>query len=1729
MAPTNDSTAPPTPTPPPAPSLADLYGPQGNLVAAPPTTPAGISQHQGAGGSWDEGSVPDESQRTQLENTGALPKARTTTQAASADIKKTGAVVQKVIDTPVLKSVASRIPGYDDEMSAAHESAAWLKAHGHEKAANALSAYLGAESGADEFASAMTSPKNMMMLYSLGKLKTAGAGGEVLDRLISAKFSYDSIKDAYDSVPGVQKAIDGGDYETAARLITNAAGGFALGVSAAHGAVSGVNGGEAPEADTIRQRAADAQKLAAAGRVDLTDLGDKPVETPAPEAGKVDLRSVSGTKVGDSRRGPTTFGRVPGGKFSAAADAAFAQDRAEAAKPTSTEEKLPEGDYVYHATDVSRADSVRQNGLRPKSWYANSPEEAMKSGAVPISGNRADLRVFAVPKAEIEPVAPDAADMGAREVEKGRFTMSAKGHQPIEVTQDGRPLSPLPVSLESVGGKSVDIGNSEASNGSDENGEGKPFTTGEPGAANELPVPANYEKNFENGFTWPNVRAHEAGHAITADSVGFGVDAMYSHLDPNGSAGGLASQQVNYAGGDNPIQGAKEIPGSGGKYSLPLDSVRARLGDMLTVLVGGGVAQEHIGGIPFDSNPGLVGDMQFAKHLMNALDIPEGQQSELLQSARDRAKTILTHPAADGIIQKYTQTRAEGTPDTLHMTADRVNDMVREHREARNGENGVSTQDNTAGHGEAVNRVGEKPAAGGEGKSTRGSNQSTQGRLFTTREITSRADQIHDAIHKQFEGTMSRMSDNAEDGDIGFLFRNGDYAHLGNQFTDAVTHDIASDAVDKVFPEETKTGSELLSESSVARVHMGEDGEVNVYVTPGQSLTPEQISELAKETRKIGSPRVIVEENGSGGKSVDVANPTPATLAAKLQETFGKKVTTQGRLPTTREVNPEDEGDESFNFGANEKSPTADIPESKGTATNEAAESAQRYNTAKGQPQINHEAPPLNEGRAQALAAEMDTHAHEPNTPAVKKAYKSLIADVKEQWNHAQKDMGIKFEPSEKDPYTSYDEVKKDVEDNKHMSIYTGGNPLPEDHPLAQVDPKTGLTYNTMLRGVHDLYGHIAGNNDFSEQGESGATNAHRQMMSPESVPALLNETEGQVSQYFHGKDKGNFPPQNATTVPEHFVQDWHETAGKRAATEEAGGINPRTGTSAKDGIGSEILTESRKPLDHAPTAQDFKDFYEANKQVLDENPDLSVGWDNNSKAPGGHEINIGIVGKGAERLAAKLDQTSAFDIGKGEVLPTKTGTGLRTEFPNYPTADRIKDAKGENQSNIAGFEKTPQWIYDRMNDDVRAYVKDDPKLQQRIVDAVHNEPLSVDEAVSAASASAKLNGWWRRFNDIFDRIGDAGETKTLKSGVKVSDFLKAMHSALSGNKLVEDANNISFGSFYDWMKEGQPTDRKSIDNIIRNNGKATEGKLGPTGQPKRGNAALSDTIKNGKVTHENLDTTEFYRLVNSPEGQGKKPFGGNIYSETSPIEAIGAEARKLPSMAAVTAGGNLTNAVVDAIMGRFMGRQKPNIMPATEAKYIADTVFLRGAGDKLGIPTSEAQEQIWGTTQAFLTHLKNGLTPEAAADKIMKEGTYHAGKDYADVILNDPEVSGKGGYLDKLKSEFGIGPGSEGIADIHGQTRSAEPPKESAAGRIDKSHLEATGKRILGSLRDKTQARLTAKAANAPTEAPPPPPKKEIPAEDPRLAELRAADKAARDKRNAAMKKGISGLSSPA
>jgi predicted GNAT family acetyltransferase len=928
--------------------------------------------------------------------------------------------------------------------------------------------------------------------------------------------------------------------------------------------------------------------------------------------------------------------------------------------------------------------------------------------------------------------------------------------------------------------------------------------------------------------------------------------------------------------------------------------------------------------------------------------------------------------------------------------------------------------------------------------------------------------------------------------------------------------DRAGDTLHLSVPTDGVTDEQVDAIKDAVRTSLGKYGNIVMETADGKKPAEKQFvnaNAVEPMLKEIGAHPEQVREAKNGTQVQSENNPARHDEAVnelgKNSDTRGKGEGAGGNVQVSpAEVNTNEKAEDD---------------------SNPIATSAQKLNASKGMPKINHEAPALDESRAKALAAEMDTHAHEPNNPAVKKAYDSLIADVKEQWNHAQKDLGIKFEGSEKDPYDSYEAVKKDVDENKRLKIFTGGNPLPADHPLAAIDPKTGLSYNTMFRGVHDLYGHLAGNNDFSEAGEAGATNSHRQMMSKDSVPALLNETEGQVSQFFHGKDKGNFPPQNATTVPEHLLNGngWHDIAGKSATTEEAGGIDPRTGKSDSTGKGVEIMPELRQPLDHAPTATDFKNFYDQHKDIFDKNPELRVGWDNKSAAPGGHEINVGAVGDEAARVAKKLDQKSAFDIAKGEIIPTG-GEGLRTDFPNYPLEERLRDLRGENPSDIKGFEHLSPDVYNHLEPDERAYLDGNKTLQRNVMSQYHRIAPSVPETINAMQAGAALGGWWQRYINIFSDI--AGDSKLGAEqiantiGPSHAEILKQWHAALSGNKSVQDANNLAWHSYADWLDAGRPTDRKSINDIIAKNGAQ------PKGSGKKGNAAISDTVnKKGKVVSAGLDTTKIFNLVNSPEMKGERPFDGDVFNddEKNPLMGTTEGARKIPSMGATVAGtGNLNRLVIDAHIRDFYGRATHG---GPAAQYIADSAHLRQAAEALGLKGGEGQEQLWGTVLGLKTLLKEGLTPAQAGSKLNADVINGVGKDYAEVIANDPEISAPGGLLDKLKEKYGIGRGSAGVSAANRQAPSTSAGEGKPAGGeapVNQTLSTKTAERILGQI---SETKIKKPAATPVQEAPAPrPPKSVVPkVEDKYTLALKAGDAAAKAKRDALMK-GVAKLSNP-
>ena len=151
--------------------------------------------------------------------------------------------------------------------------------------------------------------------------------------------------------------------------------------------------------------------------------------------------------------------------------------------------------------------------------------------------------------------------------------------------------------------------------------------------------------------------------------------------------------------------------------------------------------------------------------------------------------------------------------------------------------------------------------------------------------------------------------------------------------------------------------------------------------------------------------------------------------------------------------------------------------------------------------------------RATEIADAYEAMEHKPNDPAVKAAYNALKRDIDQQWKHGTEKLGIHFEPWKQpgQPYENSAQMMEDVRKNHHLYFFQGGE-LPSDHPMAEVNPETGLSWNDELRAVHDIYGHAVGGFQFGPRGEENAWIAHAQMFSPDAIPALTSETKGQNS-----------------------------------------------------------------------------------------------------------------------------------------------------------------------------------------------------------------------------------------------------------------------------------------------------------------------------------------------------------------------------------------------------------------------------------------------------------------------------------------------------------------------------------------------------------------------------------------------------------------------------------------
>lgn len=180
-------------------------------------------------------------------------------------------------------------------------------------------------------------------------------------------------------------------------------------------------------------------------------------------------------------------------------------------------------------------------------------------------------------------------------------------------------------------------------------------------------------------------------------------------------------------------------------------------------------------------------------------------------------------------------------------------------------------------------------------------------------------------------------------------------------------------------------------------------------------------------------------------------------------------------------------------------------------------EAAKSYAASKGLTYQAHEPVKVNKEFAKNVAQAYDQLKHDPNDPAVKKAYDALRSEVSEQFQHITKQGGLKVEPWTKEgqPYTDSKAMMADVRKNNHLFYFPTasgfGDAEVADHPLLQPG-KSGLPANDELRIVHDYLAHAAGGHGFGPNGEENAFIEHAKLLSPEARKALATETRGQNS-----------------------------------------------------------------------------------------------------------------------------------------------------------------------------------------------------------------------------------------------------------------------------------------------------------------------------------------------------------------------------------------------------------------------------------------------------------------------------------------------------------------------------------------------------------------------------------------------------------------------------------------
>lgn len=131
----------------------------------------------------------------------------------------------------------------------------------------------------------------------------------------------------------------------------------------------------------------------------------------------------------------------------------------------------------------------------------------------------------------------------------------------------------------------------------------------------------------------------------------------------------------------------------------------------------------------------------------------------------------------------------------------------------------------------------------------------------------------------------------------------------------------------------------------------------------------------------------------------------------------------------------------------------------------------------------------------------------------VLEAWDLVASVVDEQFETLTKDLGVKVQFVNDDPYSSYENMLSEFQRTNTLKVLrtsaTGGHPYWEN------------ATNDKFRAVHDAFGHLGTGRGFDRHGEEAAFQAHRSMFPEAAWPALATELRGQNQYLLHTGDFG--------------------------------------------------------------------------------------------------------------------------------------------------------------------------------------------------------------------------------------------------------------------------------------------------------------------------------------------------------------------------------------------------------------------------------------------------------------------------------------------------------------------------------------------------------------------------------------------------------------------------------